>query len=91
MKSSSFVIAFLVLAISAQPVAAGRGGGDKGKRGGGKPDRGQAQGLSSAQAAEIARKRTGGRVLSVKPASGGYRVKVLTPAGEVRNVQVKGR
>jgi hypothetical protein len=93
MKPSWILIAFLPLAIGAQPAAAGRGGGngDKGKHGGGRPDRGQAQGLSSAQAAEVARKRSGGRVLSVKPAPGGYRVKVLTPAGEVRNVQIRGR
>lgn len=46
-------------------------------------------GMSQEEAAQIARKRTGGRVLSVKPAKDGYRVKVLTPQGEVRYVPVR--
>lgn len=41
---------------------------------------------SAAEAAEAARRQTGGRVLSVARAGGGYQVKVLTPAGEVRVV-----
>lgn len=59
-------------------------------------DRGQdgrgsgAQGLSADQAAERVRRQTGGRVLRVEPAASGYRVKVLTPAGEVREVVVSG-
>ena len=41
---------------------------------------------SAAEAAEAARRQTGGRVLSVERSGGGYQVKVLTPAGEVRVV-----
>lgn len=60
------------------------------ERGGGK-DRGGRQGLTAAQAGEIARGKTGGRVLAVTPRDGGYRVKVLTPGGEVRQVFVPGK
>jgi hypothetical protein len=45
---------------------------------------------SSAQAAEQARRQTGGRVLSVQERDGGYEVKVLTASGEVRSVFVPG-
>ena len=41
---------------------------------------------SAAQAADQARRQTGGRVLSVQEKGGGYEVKVLTPSGEVRSV-----
>lgn len=47
--------------------------------------------MSPGKAGEIARKQTGGRVLAVKAADGGYRVKVLTPKGQVRYVFVPGR
>ncbi|MBK1716830.1 PepSY domain-containing protein [Thiocystis violacea] len=47
--------------------------------------------ISPAQAGEIAQRQTGGRVLAVKPADGGYQVKVLTPDGSVRYVFVPGR
>ena len=47
--------------------------------------------MSAGQASEIARRQTGGRVLAVTPKDGGYRVKVLTPSGEVRQVFVPGR
>lgn len=77
------VIAFLVCA-AVQPVGAAPGGG-KGNRG---HKQGQAPGISSAEAAETARRQTGGRVLNVKPAKGGYRVKVLTPKGEVVSVPI---
>ncbi|WP_295437718.1 hypothetical protein [uncultured Thiodictyon sp.] len=43
---------------------------------------------SAAEAAEQARRQTGGRVLSVERGSGGWQVKVLTPAGEVRVVVI---
>lgn len=72
----------LVLAVPAQPTwSAGRHQGASG---------GQQDGLSAAQAADIARQQTGGRVLAVKRAKDGYRVKVLTPQGEVRYVPVGG-
>ena len=41
---------------------------------------------SSAQAAEQARRQTGGKVLSVQETDGGWEVKVLTASGEVRSV-----
>jgi hypothetical protein len=41
---------------------------------------------SAAEAAEQARRQTGGRVLSVERRGAGWQVKVLTPAGEVRVV-----
>ncbi len=61
------------------------GGGGDGERGG------QGRGITAAQAGEQARRQTGGRVLAVTASDGGYRVKVLTPKGEVRNVFVPGR
>ena len=45
---------------------------------------------SAAEAAEEARRQTGGRVLSVERGNGGWQVRVLTPAGEVRVVFVAG-
>lgn len=61
------------------PVAADRGGR-------------QAQDAGADAAAEQARQRTGGRVLNVQdqnaPDKGGYKVRVLTPDGRVRNVEV---
>jgi hypothetical protein len=63
-------------------------------RGGGGDHRGSPQGreLTAGQAGEIARRQTnGGRVLAVSPDKGGYRVKVLTPSGDVRSVFVPGR
>lgn len=74
-----FLIHLLVLAAAAPAVLAD---GPRGGRGGG--------GLSADQAAERVRQQTGGRVLKVERAGDGYRVKVLTPAGEVREVVVRG-
>jgi len=51
-------------------------------------DRQQAARISAAQAAEIARRQTGGRVLAVKESRDGYQVKVLTQGGDVRYVFV---
>lgn len=60
-----------------------RDGGQNRDQGKGRPQRGPAD-----DAADRARRETGGRVLSVpQPApqgDGGYRVKILTPDGEVR-------
>ena len=50
-----------------------------------------AGGMTAAQAGAIAQQQTGGRVLAVKPADGGYQVKVLTPDGKVRYVFVPDR
>ncbi len=48
-----------------------------------------AQSLSPGEAAEQAKARTGGKVLKVKQKKeGGYRVKVLMPNGQVRNIYI---
>lgn len=50
---------------------------------------GQAVGSSAGQAAEQARRQSGGRVLSTeRQGADGYRVKVLTPEGRVRKIDV---
>jgi len=64
---------------------------DRGRGGGDTQQGGQSRGLTPAQAGETARRQTGGRVLAVTASDGGYRVKVLTPDGEVRYVFVPGR
>jgi hypothetical protein len=87
-KGSAAAVLGLLLALALNPALAfcknfGHGGGrpnaDSG-RGGGQ--------ISPGQAAEIARRQTGGRVLSVEGGRNGYRVKVLTPSGEIRYVSV---
>jgi hypothetical protein len=53
------------------------------------PDKGTRQGgMSAAEAADQAREQTGGRVLRVREGPKGHQVKVLTPAGEVREIMV---
>jgi hypothetical protein len=49
------------------------------------------QGMSAAEAANQARQQTGGRVLRVREGPKGHQVKVLTPAGEIREILVPGR
>jgi hypothetical protein len=85
-KSASILVLLLALALI-PPLAFGRNLG----HGGGhpNPDAGRGGGqISPGQAAEIARRQTGGRVLSVEHGRRGYRVKVLTPSGEIRYVSV---
>lgn len=81
MRPPARALLTLILAVSLPVTWAtpGRGGDSR-----------QVQQLTPAQAGEIARRQSGGRVLAVKPANGGYQVKVLTPAGEVRYVFVSG-
>jgi hypothetical protein len=74
------LLAALLLAAEVGPAMAARGDGRPGPR--------QNHSLSADRAAESARRQTGGRVLNVRPASGGHQVKVLTPSGEVRYVFV---
>lgn len=53
-------------------------------------DRGQGGGAD--RAASEARKRTGGQVLQVTPENGGrsgYRARVLTPDGKVRDIRIE--
>lgn len=76
----------LALAVPSQEIWAG--GRHEGRQGRETPQRGHQQDMSPARAAELARRRTGGRVLAVKPGKKGYRVKVLTPKGEVRYVPI---
>lgn len=78
------ILGCLIFAMAVQPALAGK---DKGRDGG---QSGGGSQITAAQAGEIARAQTGGRVLAVKPKKGGFRVKVLTPAGEVREVVVPG-
>jgi hypothetical protein len=49
---------------------------------------GKGAGMTADQAAERVRKQTGGRVLRVDAVADGFRVKVLTPSGEVREITV---
>ena len=82
------VLIAIVLACSLAPAVDGHAK-DKG-------DRGDGGGRSGADAAaERAQRDSGGRVLSVHPprdqADGDYRVKVLTPQGEVRYLNVDPR
>ena len=66
------VVALIGPAAAAPPVPwlAGQGGGAS----------------SSAQAAEQAKRQTGGKVLSVRETDGGWEIKVLTASGEVLSV-----
>jgi hypothetical protein len=52
-----------------------------------RPESRDARGGSDAAAA-AARRATGGRVLDVRPGNGSYRVRVLTPEGVVRSLEV---
>jgi len=84
MRPRYSLLAMLILALAVQaPLAAKDKGRDGGRGGGGDQ-------MTAAEAGAAARRQTGGRVLAIKPADGGYRVKVLTPAGEVRQVFVRG-
>ena len=82
MKLPILAIAIIVC-LATHPAWSAPGG-----KGGGKGHREKAKGFTPEQAAQIARRQTGGRVLDVKPGNGGYRVKVLTPKGKVRYVPV---
>ncbi len=78
------MIALLCLALVLSPVAARPDRGDQGAEGG------AGSGISAGQAAEAARRQTGGRVLAVKPSGGGYQVRVLTADGAVKQIFVPG-
>ncbi|MFD2111761.1 PepSY domain-containing protein [Thiorhodococcus fuscus] len=76
MQLSTFILAALLLCMAPPTTWAGSGQGRQ---------------MSPDRAGEIARSQTGGRVLAVQSADGGYRVKVLTPDGQVRYVFVPNR
>jgi len=83
-------IAILILAFATQPAWTAdhpRAGGD---RGGEQRHKGSRGGMTAAKAAAMAQRQTGGRVLAVEESRGDYRVKVLTPAGEVRSIDISG-
>lgn len=88
MRPTILSIAVLVIAVAMTPAWAAEGRGRSGERGN---QGGQGGGMSAGQAAETVRRETGGRVLSVDENGGGYRVKVLTPSGDVRSVKVPRR
>lgn len=90
MRSVTLAIALLLAAAWTQPALAA--GGHRGK-GGERRSVGEqgGRGVTAEQAAETVRRQTGGRILGVQESGGGYRVKVLTPSGEVRSVTVPGR
>ena len=73
----------IALCLMVHPAAAIAGG-----KKGGKDEREKAKSFTPEQAAKSARRQSGGRVLNVKPDKEGYRVKVLTPKGEVLYVPV---
>ncbi len=88
MKQAVQLVALLILALATQSGFAG----DQGRGKGGKQyNKGPGGGVTAAQAATEAWRRTGGRVLAVTPNGGGYRVKVLTGSGEVRVLKIRGR
>ncbi|MGB5832174.1 MAG: hypothetical protein WBG92_09330 [Thiohalocapsa sp.] len=77
------LLAALLTLASVCDVSADRGGKDR--------KSGQGGGLTASEAGKIAQRQTGGRVLAITPRGGGFRVKVLTPKGEVRQVIVSGK
>lgn len=86
MKPHVALLAMVLTLAIAAPAAQAQGfAPDRGRY---REEREQSARISAAQAAEIARQRTGGRVLSVKSERDGYQVKVLTPRGDVRYVFV---
>lgn len=49
---------------------------------------GAQRGIDSREAARIAKKHIGGKVLKVRPSSNGHRVKILLPSGKVTYINV---
>ena len=82
MSKLRIVIVSILVLLAAQAVQADDKRRDRDRNSGGRSD------FGANQAAESARRQTGGRVLNVKPGDDGFRVKVLTPDGEVRYVPV---
>ena len=92
MRYQTLAIALLLALAPIGATWADRGGRDSDSRGkGGDRRKSESRQSSESQASERARKETGGRVLGVSPSNDGYRVKILTPKGEVRSIQVPDR
>jgi uncharacterized membrane protein YkoI len=49
------------------------------------------QGISMREAVDKVKQQTGGRILDARTSNGHYRIKVLTPAGDVRVYRVDAR
>ena len=92
MRFRVLLVAVLVVLVPIGTAWGDRGGRDPDSRGKG-GDRRSSEGRQSSEsrASERARQETGGRVLGVSPSDQGYRVKILTPRGEVRSIQVPDR
>jgi hypothetical protein len=88
MRSTTLLITALLLALAAHPAWSEKG--PRGK-GGDRRNVGEARGTTAAEAAQSARRQTGGRVLDVRESAEGFRVKVLTPDGEIRSILIPGR
>lgn len=52
------------------------------------PQSEQGQSISPGEAAKIAKKRYGGKVLKIKRDGNKYRIKLLLPSGKVKNVYI---
>lgn len=92
MRYRILLLCLLVALAPVGPAWGDRGGRDNDSRGQG-GDRRSSEGRQSpeSRASERARRDTGGRVLGVSPSDEGYRVKILTPKGEVRSYQYRDR
>jgi hypothetical protein len=75
--AAALIVVLAVFAAAAPALAAGHDGQNT-----------QTSGMSAEQAASIVQRAYGGRVVSVKPAGGGYNVRVVLDGGRVKTVQV---
>ncbi len=91
MQSSALATSVLALALAVTPLCASAAPGSGSAWEAVPPARLILAGAASAsEAAEQARRQTGGQVLSVRQSGRGYEVKILTPSGEVRMVFIPG-
>jgi uncharacterized membrane protein YkoI len=78
--AAALIVVFAFIAAAAPAMAGGHGNNDGQNE--------QTSGMSAEQAASIVQRAYGGRIVSVKPAGGGYNVRVLLDGGRVKTVQV---
>jgi hypothetical protein len=81
--AAALTVVFALIGVAEPAVAAGHGNND-----GESSQASQTSGMSAEQAASIVQRAYGGRVVSVKPAGGGYNVRVLLAGGRVKTVLV---